>query len=544
MTLRRLSADASEALRQIHDPKQSEHSGSEDDGRDAVSRGRLLELLGAHDPLCVGTIEADLRSIVEEVVWTYDPGVLFQLRWSTHDRYSSQKLAAKAALLSASDSGAALALTAHGSGFVRETALKHIQSIESAFALALVLRRLNDWVPEVRRAASDAIDRCLLRGAISLEQTSQIVAGCLKALLGARELGRMRAPEFDVVDRLLQQNGVLDELLAQIRSSSQDLAGNLLKLALKRGLLAAQLPDLARHARHHSVRRLALGTILKGEFVWKEYCEVLRTGYTLAVDKDALAQAGLADRSVDVQRVALQYVLDTPGSPLNTEDVFRPFLESRRISLADNAAFGLKRLAGGEGFSADLLRVLKTEHQPPFWAARLLARYGTAAQRAEIRVAYDRTTGKPDLQWLDLLARMEDRSALDELLQIALGHEDEALARRASSVLEGKRFICDFSMLAPVIRRRGNEFEKRRLRRLLSNCGTIDIVRTALLLSTCEPEQDLESLWRLVGKKRQTRAFFPKRTELETLKEDLAGATPEVRRRVEGLIGLSGLQTS
>lgn len=444
---------------------------------------------------------------------------------------------AKAFGFSQSDPGLALVLTTHHSGFVRETALDQISSFEGPFSLDLVLRRLNDWVPEVRTAAVRTIERCIFQSYEPAQDFACVVSGCLEMLLRFEEMGRSGAVESAIVGRLLLETGSLEKLKNIVLYSPLDRSIVLLKLALRRGMLSEMLSDLVCKGKHHAVRRTALKTILDEGFVWKTDKRLQRTIHDLDCDKDDLAEIGLSDHSADVQRVALQYVVSNPESRLHRESVFRPFVSSNNIGLADRAGFGMKRVLGPDKFHHCLVDQLQQSGTPPFWAARLIAKYGDTQDKALIRKVYERLSKRPDLSWLALLAAIEDQAAIEDLLEISLNHGDLRFARRAGAVLRGKVFQPDFEAVAAVIARGNAEFTRRGLARILEKCSTVNIVRAIALLSLHEPGTDLEGLWQLANQKRQLRAFFPKQHEVEQLERDIAIATPQIRTLAKLVLG-------
>ncbi|WP_157738864.1 hypothetical protein [Labrenzia sp. VG12] len=539
MTFASLTADTAEALKRCIGTRQPRTNSSQ---RETLSGNPAMSLsacLAQHDPAHVGLIETQLRNLVADLVGKYDPGILSNLRLLPLPRFSQERETAKANLLVASRPEVALALSTHRSGFVREIALRHVRSIDSAFEFALVLRRMNDWVPEVRSAAVELVERSLFSETADTKSVRATVSGCLELLLSANELGRADSVSRRVLDRLLTDTGCLDELSANLMSGRQNSAPKLLKQALKRALVVEHLPGLALGARHPAVRRVALKALLDGRFVWKAYQSLRQTSIELAVGKDELAETGLRDRSVEVQDVALQYIVNTPDSRLNREETFRGLLSSRHPCLTDKASFGLARLLGKPEIVAECSDLLLSEPEPPIWAARILARYGNTRDHQIILAGYERLSLRPDLVWLDLLAKLEDVQAIETLLDIAVHHPDLACARQASRALESTRLQADVKVLAEVMRRGKGEFHARKLRHIAGRCSAIDIVRLILLQTRHDPEADREPLWVLAGRKIVLGVFNPLQSELDALKSDLVSADPDLRDRVEDFLWLS-----
>lgn len=521
MKFKRLSDAASDALQRAKGPGRVLDAAIETRTRKNASSSPLRELLDEHDPVRVALIESQIRTLVHDLVWKFSPDYLAR-----------------------TDPGMALALSTHSSGYERECALDKISSIEGSFSLALILRRLNDWVPEVRAAAVRTIERCVFHSPDTARNFACIVSGCLELLLRFKEMGRSEAVEMAIVDRLLLETGGLEELRRIVLRSPLDRAGVLMKLGLKRGLLSEILTDLVSEARHPAVRRMALKTIFDNGFAWMAKGRLQRTIYELDCDKDDLAEIGLSDHSADIQRVALQFVVSNPHSRLHRERVFRPFVSSNHISLADRAAFGMKCVVGPDKFLHCLVERLRQDATPPFWAARLVARYGNSHNKTDLRNAYERLSTRPDLNWLELLAVIEDQAAIVDLLHIALNHHDGRFARKAVAALVGKAFQPDFESVAAVIKRGNGEFEQRGLQHILDKCSTVDIVRAIVQLSLHDPDFDLERLWQMAGRKRQLRAFIPKRDEVERLERDLTDAEPEIKALATNMLGLDSLGAS
>lgn len=82
--------------------------------------------------------------------WAYDSGALHP--WRTMKPSELPKLLR----LPASDFLLGVA-SFHNNGYVRESALEMLSRVRSGIELPFVLLRLNDWVPQIRRIAADAI---------------------------------------------------------------------------------------------------------------------------------------------------------------------------------------------------------------------------------------------------------------------------------------------------------------------------------------------------------------------------------------------------
>lgn len=77
--------------------------------------------------------------------------------WENHRRHEACK-----ALAACGDTNDWLTLSTHGNGFVREIAVRKLSEQSSPAALAALLERVNDWVPQVRELAVTAVQRYLI----------------------------------------------------------------------------------------------------------------------------------------------------------------------------------------------------------------------------------------------------------------------------------------------------------------------------------------------------------------------------------------------
>lgn len=490
-------------------------------------RSQLAELFHGSRPSDVVKTEKRLRSFIDEIIWNS-----IGYTWN-----SSQKNTAKIATHTVRDNPmSALALSCASSGIFREFAVEHIKSVDSALALSLLLRRLNDWVPEVRSAAAKTIEACVLDKTGSNPKIPHLILDCIDPLLMPEGMSRMGVWEVSVARRLINESGALELIREYIRNTPSDRAGAALKLALKQGLFEETLADFATNGRHPTVRSLALKTILEDSYTWKLEGVLKTSKYRTKPEKDEIFEAGLSDHSVNVQRIALQYVLNNPESRLNSENMFRGLINPQHFSLTDNAAFGLKRLRGQEDLLADAVSHMSNETPPPYWAARVTAKYGGSRLNHFIRDAYERLTIHPSVDWLELLAEVEDADAIGDLTEIALHHEQHTEARKAAKALRRLGSIVEAGELISVIERGKGEFSARGLPHLLYRCTALDLTRVILRLSQQEPEFDIERFWKVVSMKRQKQAFNPTKVQLRLLASELETA-PELKSTVRLILG-------
>jgi hypothetical protein len=400
----------------------------------------VAQLLEEHDPTQISRISAEMRHVLAKLLWelygyhgcSYDAGRLENSR-------TAQKAAQLIDTILAASPRAAIAFTVAHSGYARETALKSLTEIRGAFGLVLLLLRVNDWVPEVASAARLKLESFISAGDDS-GLTLDTITACLDLLLDAKRFGRMGESERLAVAKLLQYPGMANRLHRLLLQSSSDrYAPKYLDHGLRAGMFGGILTELASHAAHSRVRSIALNALLRGHYRWKEGSRVRSCDVDVRWDPDEFAAYALDDPTVEVQRVALQYIIETPASRNYSEATFRRFLHHRSPGLMERAVFGLKSL--GVDIFAELRRDLASE-RPRETSASLLGRYGCKDDGELIYKARDLFLPKNRVAVLAAAAVLGNNAAIDELQQITLTGVDIGEAKCASRALRrtGHRF--------------------------------------------------------------------------------------------------------
>ncbi len=208
-----------------------------------------------------------------------------------------------------------------GDGFQREKALNGIaQGAPSAFLFAIMLRRLNDWVPQVRVAARKSINR------IVPDTKNQII---VEALWGAlpylHTWGRWHASDKETLVDLVCVGDVPGLLASRIMQSPNGPAATVLVQATRRSAIDKYLIRIANDSIQPAVRARAYKIVLDEQASWLEgrkwvwtdkywckgkYEPVLGTR-KVSVDADQLQVLRKAskDRSPVVRRIAAASVI-------------------------------------------------------------------------------------------------------------------------------------------------------------------------------------------------------------------------------------------
>ena len=459
-------------------------------------------IVAEHDPSHVGQIEGQIRNIVDRNI-----GELLRSRYPLQDQ-AALRIVRK---ICAASPDVALPLSNAWSGFIREEALKCCLSIHSSFELSLALRRLNDWVPQVRAAAAACIERNILRDA-SGDKVTCIVA-CIGNILDARKFGRSYSENEQILRSLIEYPKVRDQWRDLIMNSREDDAARGLRLALRNGDFLDELAAFSSGAHHRAVRRVATRALLEGDFVWRENRRLVKREIDLNVDLDEIAANALRDPSIEVSKLGVQYIVNNPESKLFKEEYLRPFLRHQSKSISLSAAFGIQKL--GVDLPNEMTQALEVGSSAPFWAARLLSHINGGRGGELIYNSYKAQQSDREVDWLELSAGLDHLPAINELMELALSSPRHSTARRASKALVRAGHNVQFATLNRAVK--AGDFENRGLHRFFSSLGAIEMVRIIASLERANVEYSEKSLWQQVHKKRSKGAFLPKCGELEAL---------------------------
>jgi hypothetical protein len=253
------------------------------------------------------------------------------------------------------DPDAAWILCFDADGFVREAALRHLTSSASSTGrfVALALR-LNDWVPEVRREATQALLR------VWPLTSPDLIASAVPYLLRQRFAWRRWAEEALCVDEVLRNPNVamaVTSLLLQGRSGA---LGRTLSQALRFEVYDLALAKLAVEARLPDVRAMAMKTVFRGKAIWpvgygwawvdKSMGERKRVVLTesrkvSAPEPSNLLEAGIVDRSALVRKVAADVVVERMNDLPGIAEIASRLANDKSAAVRDRADYIVRHLA-------------------------------------------------------------------------------------------------------------------------------------------------------------------------------------------------------
>ncbi|WP_141243372.1 hypothetical protein [Bordetella genomosp. 1] len=246
-----------------------------------------------------------------------------------------------------------------GDGHEREGALRALAGpAPNRFFFALALRRLNDWVPQVRAAA-----RATLVPLAQASDPDHVVDALCAVLPAWTSWGRLQAPERALMATLIALDGVNAALVRRLLSATHGPLASALTQCLRTAALDPHLSAIAARAVQPAVRAAAYRALLSGRAVWLEghEREWIDLRYCVSRMRPILGErpldhappflqtlaAAAADRAFRVRRVAAQALvieMDRLAPDVLTEWA-RRFAGDRSPCVAQRGAFILERLA-------------------------------------------------------------------------------------------------------------------------------------------------------------------------------------------------------
>ena len=189
----------------------------------------------------------------------------------------------------------------HGDGRIREHALRNLGGpLPSPANVFAVLRRLNDWVPQVRNAARDAALRSLP------ETSASVIVPALKSLLpGVSSWLRWEESGREIFGAVLRRADVAEALLATVISSREPKLGLVFRELSRSQSIDPQLERVWREARLPHIRAMALGALLCGKVTLPSH-ETRRVWIDRSLDRYRIEPVFLSrDVTVRPDRLAL-----------------------------------------------------------------------------------------------------------------------------------------------------------------------------------------------------------------------------------------------
>lgn len=250
-----------------------------------------------------------------------------------------------------------------GDGFKRERALRALSgAAPNSFFFAMAVRRLNDWVPQVRIAAREQLP------SIALASTSEDVSDVLCVVLPHwSSWGRMETETKQALVEISSMEAVALSLKSLLLAGTTGPLASILSQAGRSPGLDAHLPEIAKRATQPSVRAKAYKFLLQGKVVWLagrkwewtdiRYCKghfkpvFGERPLSVSIPLEMTLRTASRDRSALVRRVAADILIRDPGiiGPAAVELV-TALASDLHPSVAEKGSFALKKLTQAASF--------------------------------------------------------------------------------------------------------------------------------------------------------------------------------------------------
>lgn len=242
-------------------------------------------------------------------------------------------------------------------GYKREKTLRTITgAAPNSFFFALALRRLNDWVPQVRQAA-----RGKLPFIVKDSDPVNVVDALCVTLSNWNSWGRIEQRDKQVLLDIISSKSIGQALKSKIMSSTSGPMTSLLAQVGRTSVLDAYIGEIAKNAVQPSVRAKAYRSQFEGRMVWVEgrkwewtdirYCKgrlrpiVGERKITVKCPFIELLMKSANDSSSIVRRVGAEFLireLDTLGG--ESFQLATYFASDKSPPVAERGRFALKQI--------------------------------------------------------------------------------------------------------------------------------------------------------------------------------------------------------
>jgi len=266
----------------------------------------------------------------------------------------------------------------HWDGYSRETAIRRLNVFApNSVLLAILIRRLNDWVPQVQAAA-----RQVLPSVVAASDPDDVVDALFAILPNWSSWQRIEPDSRQIVLDLMGQPRWTKEYKTKLIAVE---SGGLSRVFAQLGrspVLDVHLADISQHSIQSAIRNKAYQSMLSSEMSWVEgrkwqwtdlkYCKgreqpvVASRSLSFTYPLLETLNAAVADRSVMVRRLAAQSLINRLDL-LGRQDAFalaERLIRDAAPSVVERGEFVLKKLSANRiGIAKDKFEVVDSIDQ-------------------------------------------------------------------------------------------------------------------------------------------------------------------------------------
>lgn len=151
-------------------------------------------------------------------------------------------------------------------GYKREKSLRTLSgAAPNAFFFSLAIRRLNDWVPQVREAAREKLPEVALE-----TNTEHVVEALCDAIANWNSWGRAESVDKAVILQILCRDEIAEAMRYKLVSSTSGPMSFLFSQLGRTSILDDYLAEISRYAIQPAVRAKAYRSLFEGRIFWVE----------------------------------------------------------------------------------------------------------------------------------------------------------------------------------------------------------------------------------------------------------------------------------
>lgn len=153
-----------------------------------------------------------------------------------------------------------------GDGYMREKAMHTLTGgAPNSFFFSIALRRLNDWVPQVRQAAKEKISNIS-----KYTKPKDVVEALFTILPHWESWGRMQSDNKEILLRIIDNDQIINELKNKIIHAPSGPVAAILSQAGRINVLDSALCDISENAIQPFVRAKAYRCRFERKMVWSD----------------------------------------------------------------------------------------------------------------------------------------------------------------------------------------------------------------------------------------------------------------------------------
>jgi len=245
----------------------------------------------------------------------------------------------------------------NGDGYKREKTLRTLAgAAPNSFFFLLAIRRLNDWVPQVRDAARQKLPDI----AIATNPAFVVEALCV-ALSNWHSWGRIEHADKEILLQIICEKKVAELLIDKLITSSCGPMPSLLSQLGRTSILDGEMMEISTSAIQPSVRAKAYRSLFEGKSSWiegrkwewtdKAYCKgrlkPIISDRRLLVKTPSLdlIKSAAKDRSAIVRRISAEILIrDIEKLGVIARELAENFATDKSKAVSERGRFALKQL--------------------------------------------------------------------------------------------------------------------------------------------------------------------------------------------------------